>query len=123
MGQHVFTGQYRVSAMPILAHHGIVNCFGRIITKSDVVKTKPHPEGLEKLIVPYEKLLGFDRDVFLFVGDNVYADGESAKAAGIDFLAVAESVNVTREFFLARGVPDSMIIDRYSDLPGFLGFS
>jgi phosphoglycolate phosphatase-like HAD superfamily hydrolase len=121
--QHVFTGQYRVSAMPILVRHGILDCFGRVITKSDVKKTKPDPEGLEKLIVPYEKILGYDRDAFLLVGDNVYADGESAKAAGIDFLAVAESINVSRGFFLARGIPDSMIIDRYSDLPGFLGFS
>jgi phosphoglycolate phosphatase-like HAD superfamily hydrolase len=122
VGQSIFTGQHRKSVIPILAHHRIADCFARVITKSDVKKTKPYPEGLEKLIVPIEKCLGCDRDAFLLVGDNHYADGESAKAAGIDFLAVAESVNVTRESLLAHGVPNSMIIDRFSDLSGFLGF-
>jgi phosphoglycolate phosphatase-like HAD superfamily hydrolase len=123
VAQHVFTGQYRVSAMPILTHHGIVDCFARVITRSDVKATKPDPEGLENIIVPIEKCLGCDRDVFLLVGDNHYADGESAKAAGIDFLAVAESVNVGRKRIVANGILDSMIIDRFSDLPAWLGLS
>jgi len=114
------TGRRRDGAMPVLAHYGLMDCFARVVTKTDVRVTKPHPESLERLIVPYEKGLGFGRDAFLFVGDNPFADGECAKAAGIDYLAVAESSNVTRRLLAKYEVPDSMIIDRFRDLPDWL---
>jgi phosphoglycolate phosphatase-like HAD superfamily hydrolase len=117
------TGLRRERVVPVLAHHGLMDCFSRLSTRSDVKTTKPSPEGVERLIAPLERKLGYGRDLFLFIGDNHYTDGECAKAAGIDFLAVAESANVGRKILIENGVPDAMIIDKFRDLPAWLGIT
>ena len=119
-GRYIFTGRLRNGTMPLLAHHGLTDMFNRIMTRSDVFATKPDPEGLEKLIVPLEYALGYKRSGMLLVGDGYYSDGECARAAGIDFLASAESENVSRIFFRRKGISDEWIIDRFSDLPAWL---
>ena len=119
IGQHVCTGRGRTSTAKHLGQNGIRAFFTRIVTQRDVRTQKPAPDGLNNIIVPYEKA-GRSRDEFLFVGDGYKADWEAAKAAEVEFLAVCQAPNARCERFLAAGVPATNIIDDIGKLPAWL---
>lgn len=119
---HICTGRLRRPAVALLAHHEIFHRFIRVVTRSDVSRCKPDPEGLLK-IIDYAERYRIPREHILMVGDCWESDGRCADAAGIDFLAVAESAHAPRQGFLDRGVPERMIIDRFRDLPDWLAAS
>jgi HAD superfamily hydrolase (TIGR01509 family) len=64
---------------PVLNRHRIDTVFSSIITQEDVIKPKPHPEGLFKTM----ELLNADPKRTLFVGDSD-KDLEVARHGGID---------------------------------------
>jgi len=118
--KYIVTGRLRNGTIPALQYHGLLDFFSRVITRTEVRHNKPDPEGLELIIQPLERKLGLPRERMLMVGDGYYSDALCAAAADIDFLAVAESSNLSRGHFIKNGVPATMIIDRFRDLPEWL---
>lgn len=119
ISQHVFSGRGRASLIRDLSANDLRRYFTRVISANDVCVLKPDPEGINLIVAPYERI-GLNRDQFAFVGDGYISDRECAKAAGIKFIAVTESVNVKRERFLDSGVPENDIIASVRDLPRWL---
>lgn len=118
-GLCVFTGRHRDETEHVLMRHGIIGHFNRVITRDDIQNTKPHQEGLE-LAMSAARSLGIRRSEVLMVGDSAYSDGGCARAAEVDFLAVAESANVSRSKLTQDGIHPSFVIDRFADLPAWL---
>ena len=118
IGMSIFTGRQRSGVLPVLKDFGIDKFFSQVVTRDDVALGKPDPEGLNKIIGP---LLanGMSASDILFVGDNK-ADYACAENAGVDFVAVTEAENVTRERFIALGVPEENILNFLRDLPSWL---
>ena len=117
---YIYTGRHRQGTRRLLNLVGIAKFFSRILTCDDVKNGKPHPDGLNRIMEPLEKV-GRARDDCLFVGDGFISDRDCAEAAGIEFVAVAEAENISREHFREHGIPDSNIIDSVRDLPAWLG--
>jgi len=118
IGMSIFTGRQRSGVFPVLKDFGIDKFFSQVVTREDVAVGKPNPEGLMKIIGPLAEY-GFKNSEIVFVGDN-RADLECAKNAGVDFVAVTEAENVTRERFVSFGVPENNILDFLRDLPAWL---
>jgi HAD superfamily hydrolase (TIGR01548 family) len=77
----IFTGRNMLEARITLQREGWLERF-HIVCTDDVVNTKPHPEGLLKIMAwrPGEELL--------YIGDTV-DDARSARAAGVNFIGIA----------------------------------
>jgi len=118
IGMSIFTGRARLGVLPVLQDFGIDKFFKQVVTRDDVKIGKPDPEGLFKIINP---LLsgGMDKKEMLFVGDNK-ADYGCAKNAGIDFVAVTEAENVTRDRFLSLGLSEENILNALAELLAWL---
>jgi HAD superfamily hydrolase (TIGR01549 family) len=71
----VVTGTSREAADRILSAHGLADFFESVITREDVNRLKPDPEGV--LLA----LKGLNAKEFFFVGDLVY-DAQAAATAG-----------------------------------------
>jgi len=79
----LFTGRTRRELRHTLQHFGVTKLFSGIVTMNDVVRLKPHPEGLLRL------LRGMDPAEALYLGDNL-DDALAAKRAGVPFLGVLQ---------------------------------
>ena len=101
VGMSIFTGRKKIGVIPALKHFNIEKYFSPVICREDVATGKPDPEGLLKIIDPLVAS-GLTKKDMLFVGDS-RADKECAENAGIDFVALAEAENVTRERILIVG--------------------
>ena len=103
--------RYRIEA--ILEREGLHDAFGVIVGGEDVAEHKPDPTGLLTAI----GRLGSVPASTLYVGDSV-VDAETAKRAGVPFVAVLSGVT-PREAF--RGYPVCGILENLSELPGLEG--
>ena len=77
----VFTGRTRHELAHTFERADAVRHFAKIITLDDVTRSKPAPEGLQKI------LAGRDPATALYLGDNV-DDALAARAAGVPFAGV-----------------------------------
>lgn len=80
---YVWTSNMRTTILPILEKNNLVDCFKKIVTKSDVSFTKPNPEGFA-LIFNHSTQ---KRAEYLMIGDS-QNDRGAAQNAGIDFFHV-----------------------------------
>jgi len=118
IGMSIFTDRRRDDAFSALKSLAIDNFFVSVVTRDDVVNGKPDPAGLKRIADP---LLanGMARASLIYIGDSG-ADYACARQANIDFVAVTETANASRERFLALGLPDDRILSRLRDLPAWL---
>jgi len=91
----VFTGRTRQELAHTFARFGTGKYFGRVVTHDDVKKSKPHPEGLLRI------LDGRDPASALYLGDNV-DDAIAARRAHIPFLGVLPCGSLARTMRLVR---------------------
>jgi phosphoglycolate phosphatase len=103
--------RYRIEA--ILRRENLLDVFEIIVGGDDVSEHKPNPEGLLAAI----ERLGISFSNTLYVGDSVI-DAETAKRAGVPFVAVLSGVT-PREDFRAYDVYE--IIEDVSELPDLIG--
>lgn len=80
----IFTGKGRRSFDISMSKLQLAPFFEASITGDDVMKPKPDPEGIDKII----ELMSLDKDQVLLVGDS-NADIESGNRAGIDTVAIS----------------------------------
>jgi phosphoglycolate phosphatase len=71
-----------VSIDPLLKHFDMYKYFDRLVCSFDVVRPKPHPEGLIKIA----DFFSVKKENMLFLGDSE-ADYKAAKSAPVPFLA------------------------------------
>ena len=83
-----------------------------IITRDDVARAKPNPEGLMKIINHYN----ISREQTIFIGDS-WLDAETAQVADIDFIYFGDnSAPGTRR----KKIEVSRIINKLSDLLNYI---
>ncbi|WEK56051.1 MAG: HAD family hydrolase [Candidatus Cohnella colombiensis] len=80
----IFTGKGRRSFDISMRKLQLEHLFDATITGDDVLKPKPDPEGIYKIL----DNMGLEKSQFLFVGDS-NADIEAGNRAGIDTVAVS----------------------------------
>jgi HAD superfamily hydrolase (TIGR01549 family) len=80
-----------VSLDSLLKHFDMYKYFGRLVCSFDVVKPKPHPEGLYKIMDHYS----VNRKQMLFLGDS-NTDYYAAKSANVPFLAFGSDLFESR---------------------------
>ena len=78
----VFTGKGSDTTDMTLRHHGLKELFDVIVTGSNVVNHKPHPEGIELSL----RLFNVDPDTAVLVGDSI-SDYKASVSAKIHFIA------------------------------------
>jgi len=106
----IFSSKFRYRIEAVLKRENLLSLFDIIVGWEDVSKSKPDPEGLLKKIcrnlqVPPEKAL--------YVGDTV-TDAETARRAGIPFVAVLSGVTSREDF---SNYPIYSIIEDVTSLP------
>ena len=80
---HVWTSNSRKTALPVLGEMGIKSLFKSVVTKDDVHRSKPAPDGFYVIFDGDN----FHRDDYLMVGNSDH-DRDAAQAAGIDFVRI-----------------------------------
>lgn len=100
----IVTNTSRQAAEMMLLKHKIKDFFGVVITRNDVKKLKPHPEGIR---IALERLNQSD---FLFVGNSSY-DAIAAKEAGGRVIIVKRELTKVLKF-----CPD-FIVASLSEIP------
>lgn len=118
IGMSIFTGRQTTGIWPVLKDFAIDKFFSRVVTRDDVKVGKPNPEGLNLIIEPL-LAAGMKKEEILFVGDN-RVDYECARNAGLDFVAVTEAENVTRDRFSSLGLPEENILNSLTELGAWL---
>jgi phosphoglycolate phosphatase len=108
----IFSTKYRYRIEQILNREKLFSCFDVIVGGEDVAVHKPDPGGLFAAI----QSLGSTPSETLYVGDSL-TDAETAKAAGVPFIAVLSGVT-SKEAFDSCEV--YMIIDSLLQLPDIL---
>jgi len=98
------TNTSREAADRMLSSHGIADFFEVIVTREDVKKLKPDPEGI---LLALKRLEARD---FFFVGDLVY-DSEAAEKAG------GKSIIVNRVPSMKLGFPADYIVNSLTEIP------
>ena len=91
----IFTGRTRQELAPTLERFSVRGCFRRIVTTDDVRRSKPHPEGLLRI------LDGRDPATAVYLGDNV-DDALAARAARVPFLGVLPHSSTARRLRATR---------------------
>jgi len=86
----------------LLEKFEISRFFNAVVTRDDVFRMKPSPEGLEKALVA----LGCDGQEALYVGDS-WIDVRSAKEAGVVAVAITGGLGATD--LLKQEAPDFTI--------------
>ncbi|MBI3207267.1 MAG: HAD-IA family hydrolase [Candidatus Solibacter usitatus] len=111
----VYTGRPKYEAGLTLSRFAKELPFDPLLTHDDVVRGKPHPEGLEKV-----KAMRPDREIW-YVGDTV-DDARCARGAGVPFIGVASQSHGTRaeltELFAAENA--ATVLDDINQLESFL---
>ena len=111
----LFTGRTRQELSHTLGRSPMRNIFRQIVTMDDVVRLKPHPDGLLRI------LDGRDPSIAVYLGDNV-DDAIAARKAGVNFLGVLPRNSHARRFqgrrLLAEGA--LRILHKVSDLADWL---
>jgi len=113
LGLGIVSTKFRYRIESILKREGLLDLFDVIVGGEDVPNHKPDPEGL-RLAVGRLGRLPLD---CVYVGDSV-VDAETAKRAGVPFIAVLSGVT-PREAFGAYDV--RQVLEHVCDLPGWLG--
>ena len=85
-----------------------------IICNEDVEKHKPNPSAFN-IILKRLSEKGLNKDEVLYCGDNLI-DFETAKNAGINFMAVTTGFT-EKEHFIEAGLSGEMIIPSIKELP------
>lgn len=80
----LWTGRDEASARSILQHTGLHGFFKSFVSGTCVVKKKPNPEGLLKLL----DMTGFQGHESIMVGDHLY-DLQGARASGVQSISVS----------------------------------
>lgn len=75
----ILTGKDRVRTIEILRMHGLMQFFELVVASDDITYSKPHPEGVEKIL----HTLNMDKSLTILIGDGLF-DIQCAKNAGID---------------------------------------
>jgi phosphoglycolate phosphatase len=104
----IVSTKFRYRIEKILRRVALLEFFDVIIGGEDVLKHKPDPEGLLEAI----KRLKRSRSTSLYVGDSV-TDAETAKRAGVSFVAVLSGVT-SRDAF--RDYPTFGIAENLSEI-------
>ena len=113
LGLGVVSTKFRYRIESILKRESVLDLFDVIVGGEDVPNHKPDPEGLRLAV----ERLGCSPLDCVYVGDSV-VDAETAKRAGVPFVAVLSGVT-PREAFGAYDV--CQVLECVSDLPGWLG--
>jgi phosphoglycolate phosphatase len=113
LGLGIVSTKFRYRIESILKREGLLDAFDVIIGGEDVPNHKPDPEGLRLAVGK----LGRSPLDCVYVGDSV-VDAETAKRAGVPFIAVLSGVT-PREAFGAYDV--RQVLEHVCDLPGWLG--
>lgn len=108
----IVSTKFRRRIETILAREGLLELFQVIVGGEDVARFKPHPEGINLSL----RKLGCTPSDSVYVGDSL-VDLETAKRAGIPFIAVLTGPTSREEF---RSDYVSAILERISDLPAIL---
>lgn len=110
----IVSTKFRYRIETILKRDGLLASFDLIVGGEDVTKHKPDPEGL---LMAVDKLASFP-SACLYVGDSV-TDAETAKRAGIPFVAVLSGATQRERF---RRYLVYKFLKNISELPGLVGF-
>jgi phosphoglycolate phosphatase len=109
----IVSTKYRERIAAVLGREGLDHYFDTIVGGEDVESFKPDPGGLlaaiERLAVPLERAL--------YVGDSV-TDAETARRAGVPFLAVLSGKTEQEEF---AAYPKEAVLPSVADLPARIG--
>jgi len=105
----VVTNSGRTATIALLKRHDLLGCFEFVLTRDDVERLKPDPDGLMKALA----MLSLPASDAIFVGDSVL-DIQAAKRAGLKVISVATG-NYTAEKLRAGGA--DTVIGRMSELP------
>jgi HAD superfamily hydrolase (TIGR01549 family) len=100
----IVTNTSRQAAELMLLKHKIKDFFGVVITRNDVKKLKPHPEGI-RIAIEY-----LNQSDFLFVGNSSY-DARAAKEAGGRVIIVKRELTKVLKF-----CPD-FVVASLSEIP------
>jgi len=119
------TSRSRVEAMRRLSAFGMTQYITRFVSAHEIGwdRAKPSSHGLDLLLRPLEKTLGFSRTDAVLVGDAFLADRLCAKNAGIDFVVIDEEQIISRELWLEAGVRATDILCGVRELPAWLGIA
>lgn len=77
----IYTNNSRKLTDYALKKFNIINLIDYVLTRDDVTKSKPHLEGLERIMKEFKR----KKSDILFIGDS-WLDAEIAKKGGINFL-------------------------------------
>jgi len=86
----LFTGRERWEALHTLGRFGAQNLFDPVIGMEDVVREKPDPDGLFRILRPMEPCKAY------YIGDTM-DDCRAARCAAVPFIGVAGPENPLRE--------------------------
>jgi phosphoglycolate phosphatase len=114
LGLGIVSTKFRYRIESILKRQSVLDLFDVIVGGEDIPNHKSDPEGLRLAV----GRLGCSPLDCVYVGDSV-VDAETAKRAGVPFVAVLSGVT-PREAFGAFDV--CQVLERVSDLPGWLGY-
>lgn len=89
----IVSTRFRTRIEPVLKREKIYSCFDLIIGGEDVLNHKPDPSGLQLALQRLDSL----QSQSLYIGDSVI-DAETAKSAGVDFVAVLSGVTSAGQF-------------------------
>ncbi len=98
----VITNSWRKPVDSILGNFGFLPYLSLVITRNELNKLKPEPEGILKAI----DLLGVSKDESIYVGDSVI-DIQAALRAGIQSIGLAQGMY--RADSLAKEGPDYLV--------------
>jgi HAD superfamily hydrolase (TIGR01509 family) len=108
----VFTNSGRKALETVLKRFELGNCFELIITRDEVQRLKPHPEGVQKALDIFKVKPG----EAVFVGDSVI-DMMAAVQAGVHPIGVVSGAKGEKEL---REAGASEVIHSIKDLPALL---
>lgn len=100
----VFSAANTEAARIRVGHAGLLDYFDEVLGGDSVTNTKPHPEGLLRLMERFD----VDPAATVYVGDMV-ADVETGRAAGATTVAVTWGADSMKK--LAAAKPDHLIDD------------
>jgi len=108
----IISNKFRRRIEVIMKRENLLDCFDVIVGSEDVTRHKPDPESL---VTAIQRLNGTPESA-LYVGDSV-TDAETAKRAGVPFVAVLSGVTPKEHF---KEYPVYDIINRLALLPGLI---